>query len=113
MNTKTITRKEYMEDSSAKHHDFYAQFVTESTKRFVLGSLTIEQIQKAIESGDEHLNKIKIPFNNMGRGGNWWWDDAPVNEALARELGENMSPSTHTCVGKAAARILIEESKAA
>ena len=102
-----------MEDSSAKHHDFYAQFVTDSTKRFVLGSLTVEQIKKAIESGDEHLNKIKIPFNNMGSGGNWWWDGAPVNEALVRELGENMSPSTHTCVGKAAARILIEEAKAA
>jgi hypothetical protein len=113
MNTKTITRKEYMAGSSAKHHDFYAQFVTASTMRFVSGSLTVEQIKKAIESGDEHLNKIAIPFNNMGSGGSWWWDGAPVNEALVRELGENMSPSTHTCVGKAAARILIEESKAA
>ena len=113
MNTqaKLITRKEYMADSSAKHHDYYAQFVTESTKQFILRSLTVKQIAKAIESGDKHLNKIKIPYNNMGNGGSWWWDGAPVNSTLARELGENLSPSTHTCVGKAAAKIILEESK--
>lgn len=98
-----------MEDSSTLFHDYYAQFVTESTKQFVLASLTIEKLKKAIESGDEHLNEIKIPFNNMGRGGNWWWDGAPLNQALAKEAGEGNSMATHTCVGKAAARILIEE----
>ena len=109
MNTQDkITRKEYMSDSSAKHHEYYSQFVTESTKRFILGSLSIEGIRKAIESGDKHLNEIKIPFNNMGSGGNWWWDGAPLNSSLARELGESLSPSTHTCVGKAAARMLAE-----
>lgn len=90
MNTQTqITRKEYMSDSSTKHHDYYSQFVTELTKQFILNSLTVEQIAKAIESGDKHLNEIKIPFNNMGSGGNWWWDGAPVNTTLARELGES------------------------
>ena len=104
------TRKQYM-DKKVSHHEYYSQFVTENTKRFVLNDLTPEKILKALEEGDEHLNKIKIPFNHMGRGGNWWWDLAPVNEKLIREAGENLSPSTHTCVGKAAAKILAEEFK--
>jgi hypothetical protein len=108
---KTITKEEYMSNSSELHHSFYSQFVTESTKAFVLDSLTVEGIQNALGNGDEHLNKIKIPFNNMGRGGSWWWDNAPFNIALAKELGavgknSHPSPSTHTCIGKAAAKML-------
>ena len=103
-----------MEDSSTLFQDYYAQFVTEDTKSFILRDLTVEKIKKAIESGDEHLNKIGIPFNNMCRGGSWWWDHAPINLQLARELGavgERSLPSqsTRTCVGKAAAKILIKE----
>ena len=101
-----LTREEYMKDSSNLHHAYYAQFVTTLTLNFILGSLTIEGIKQAIESGDKHLNDIKIPFNNMGSGGNWWWDNAPINSHLAKELGEGNSCSTHTCVGKAAARML-------
>ena len=106
------TRTQYM-NKEISHHEFYSQFVTEQTKSFVLGELTIEQIKKAIESGDEHLNEIKIPFNNIGRGGDWWWDYSPINLILARELGavgvnSIPSPSTCTCIGKAAARMLIK-----
>ncbi len=103
---KTITRDEYMKNSSELHHDFYAQFITDSTNRFILYDLTVEQIKEAFENGDEHLNEIKIPYNNMGRGGSWWWDAAPINMTLLKELGGYNSPSTHTCVAKAAAKIL-------
>jgi len=105
-NTKLITRKEYMENSTELHHKYYLQFATESTKSFVLNSLTIEKIKNALDNGDEHLNKIKIPYNDMGRGGRWWWDDAPINISLLKELGESNSPSTHTCVAKAIAKEL-------
>jgi hypothetical protein len=104
--TTTITHKEYMNDSSNLHHKYYLQFATEATKRFVLSSLEVKDIKKALDSGDEHLNDMKIPFNHMGSGGRWWWDNAPINLELARELGENNSPSTHTCVAKAMAREL-------
>jgi hypothetical protein len=104
------TRKEYM-NNEISHHEYYSQFVTESTKSYVLSELTVEQIKNALDSGDEHFNEIKIPFNNMGSGGNWWWDYSPCNHRLMKELGECNSYSTHTCVGKAAARILIEENK--
>lgn len=110
---KTYTRKQYM-NKECTHHEFYAQFVTDETNRFILNSLTVEQIKSALDSGDEHLNEIKIPYNNMGSGGKWWWDDSPLNLQLARELGavsQGCSPSqsTRTCVGKAAAGMLANE----
>ena len=105
---KLITRKEYMENSSELHHKYYLQFATESTKIFVLNELKIKDIKNALLNGDKHLNEIKIPYNNMGRGGRWWWDDSPINISLLKELGESNSPSTHTCVGKAMAKHLAE-----
>lgn len=107
-NSTKITRSDYMKNSSELHHAYYSQFVTENTKRFVLSSLTVDKIKNAIENGDKHLNEIKIPYNNMGSGGRWWWDDAPINIGLLKELGEGNTPSTATCVAKAAARMLIE-----
>ena len=103
-----------MSNSSELHHDYYSQFVTEATKRFVLRSLSVEDIKKSLDNGDKHLNNIKIPYNNMSRGGGWWWDDAPYNLQLMRELGEVSnralpSLSTRTCIGKAAARMLVNE----
>ena len=100
-----ITRADYMNDSKL-HHAYFLQFATKQTESFVLSELTVEGIKKALAGGDEHLNKIKIPYNNMGRGGSWWWDHAPINTGLLRELGESNSPSTHTCVAKAVAKEL-------
>ena len=99
------TRKQYM-NKEVSHFDYYSQFVTEATKTFILNDLTVDQIKEALNSGDEHLNDIKIPFNNMGRGGSWWWDHAPINSKLVRETGGSLSPSTYTCVAKACAKIL-------
>ena len=105
-NLKTITREEYMNNSSELHHEYYLQFATQTTKNFILNSLTIKDIKKALGSGDEHLNDIKIPYNNMGSSGSWWWDNAPINTNLLKELGGSNSPSTHTCVAKAMAKDL-------
>ena len=103
---KRITRKEYMDNSSELHHAYHLQFATEHTKKYVLSELTIEQIKESLDEGDEHLNEIKIPFNNMGIGGGWWWDFAPINTTLLKELGGTNSHSTHTCVAKAIAKEL-------
>ena len=108
MNTNNlITRADYMQNSSELHHTYFLQFATESTKLFILSSLKIEDIKKAIENGDVYLNKIKIPYNNMSssRGG-WWWDDAPINYDLISLAGESVSKSVRTCIGKAMAREL-------
>ena len=101
-----ITRKEYMANSKELHHAYYLQFATIQTKNYILSSLKIKDIKNALENGDIHLNKIKIPFNHMGKGGNWWWDYAPMKISFLKELGESNSYSTHTCVAKAMAKEL-------
>lgn len=82
------------------------QFATVETRNYILASLKIDDIKKALDSGDVYLNKIKIPYNNMSHGGKWWWDGAPINTTLLKELGECNSLSTHTCIAKALAKEL-------
>lgn len=106
---KQITYAEYMQNSSELHHDYFLQFATDATKGFILSSLRIEDIRSALSSGDIHLNEIKIPYNHMYRGGHWWWNDAPINTELLKELGGCNSLSTHTCVAKAMAKELAKE----
>jgi len=106
--SKLITRSEYMTNAKELHHAYYLQFATKSTENFILTSLKIEDIKEALDNGDKHLNSIKIPYNNMGRDGSWWWDDAPINVSLLKELGEGNSRITHTCVAKAVAKRLVK-----
>ena len=106
-----ITREEYMENSHELFRAYYAQFVTDETRRFVAKHIGIKKLKK---SKDEHFNDI-IHHSNNGQGG-WIWDASPLNLELARELGEIHpgyfgSPCAHTCVGKEAARQLLEERK--
>ena len=105
MKTQTITRKEYMKDSSNKFNDYYAQFITPSTIDFIESEIGIEKLKT---SKCEHLNDL-YSHSNGGAGG-WIWDTTPYNYELARELGEGNSPSTHTCIGKVCARQLLEGS---
>jgi hypothetical protein len=109
---KTITKKEYMADSSVLHHDYYSQFVTQATISFVRTQIGMKRL---LASTDKHLNDVSYsPFD--GGLGSWMWDFAPINMELARELGEVSkgglgSPATHTCISKAAARQLIADHK--
>lgn len=103
-----ITRNEYM-NASGSHHDYYAQFVTESTMSFVRDVVGIDKILK---STCPHLNDVAKQSN--GGSGSWVWDRSPFNLTLARRAGEVSergigSQSTHTCIGKAAAKILIAQ----
>lgn len=107
MKTSTkITRADYMKNPNELHHSYYLQFATESTKNYVLSGLKVEDIKNALNNGDKHLNKIKIPYDYLEHGGSWWWDGASINMELLKELGESNSPSTHTCVAKAVAKEL-------
>lgn len=106
---KQITHAEYMQNASELHHNYFLQFATEQTKSYVLRSLKIKDIRSALSSGDIHLNEIKIPYNNMSHGGGWWWDYAPINTALLKELGGCNSLSTHTCAAKAMAKELVKQ----
>ena len=104
-----ITRKDYMKDASNLHHEYYKQFVTNDTKRFILDRVGLDKIKA---SKDGYLNDI-VSHSNGGRG-KWIWDYSPINRDLAVEAGEvhkgyNPSDSTCTCVGKACAKMLLEE----
>jgi hypothetical protein len=52
-----ITRKQYMENSSELHHDYYMQFATEGMKDQILRIWPKEVIQKCY-SGDPNLNNL-------------------------------------------------------
>ena len=114
MNTKPMTYAEYMTpsanraESHDKHHQFYLQLATDSTFEFVRQVIGMGRLRK---SKDKYLNDIGIK-HTIGGAGSWVWDSSPLNLTLARELGAVSkgcypSPSTHTCVGKAAARELL------
>jgi hypothetical protein len=88
-----------MDNSSELHHEYYSQFVTDSTIAFVAQNIGLKRLRA---STDPHLNDVV----RMKRNG-WVWDYTPINTHLAKELGEGDSLSTRTCVGKAAARIML------
>jgi hypothetical protein len=98
-----ITYNEYMKDSENLHHDFFAQFITEQTKQFVKTRIGIDKLKS---SKCLYFNDI-IKHNS---GGGWLWDASPFNTTLAKEAGmiHINTPSVHTCVGKACARILLK-----
>lgn len=106
-----ITRDDYMNyNGKMIHHAFYSQFVLDATIGFVLNEVGKD---KLMQSKDFHLNDIDIKHSNGGTG-SWLWDFSPANLNLARELGavgKNSigSPSFYTCVGKAAARMIIND----
>jgi hypothetical protein len=103
MTLDKITRTEYIENSSELHHAYYSQFVTPQTIAFVNSQIGLKKLKA---SDDPHLNDVA----RWEQGGKTWlWDRSPINTTLAKELGEGSSMSTHTCVGKAAARIILEE----
>jgi hypothetical protein len=98
-----ITREQYIKSKEdGIHHAYYSQFVTENTMHFVKDRIGLAKIRA---SKCKHFNDV---VKMVGRRG-WVWDFTPVNVALARQLGEGLSLSTHTCVGKAAARMLIAD----
>lgn len=99
-----ITRSQYMENSSELHHDYWSQFVTPATISFVKNHIGIDKLKA---SKDPHLNDV-VKWEQGGK--TWLWDRSPMNIVKAKELGENCSRSSHTCTGKAAARIILEES---
>jgi len=101
-----ITRSEYMENSIEFHHDYYSQFVTPETLNFVRNHIGMDKIKA---SKDHYLNDV-VKWEQGGL--TWAWDRSPINVEYAKECGEcvnNPTPSTCTCVGKAAARMLLKQ----
>jgi len=114
---KTITREEYMQDSSNLHHQYYLQFATPEAKNIVLRSIGKDALLK---SKDEHLNDIKLHKWDSLAGFVFRGSEAVVkpqyipsgiNGAKLKEAKEGYSCSTGVCVFKAVAKELINELK--
>lgn len=101
-----ISYKEYMKDASNLHTDFYVQFATRYTIRAILEEVGMEALRA---SEDEHLNDVKIPFNNIGGGGSWWWSTLAYNQKLLIEKGGDLALSTRTCIAKSTAKFLLQK----
>lgn len=66
----TMTRKQYLADYSAAHvngtsdalaHTYWSQFVTPSLRSAVLREFNMKELIEAWESGDKHLNTLRLP----------------------------------------------------
>ena len=99
-----ITYREYLANSTELHHEYFLQFVTEDTKRFVLRTVGLP---KLLQSNCQYLNDVV----NQDDNGHWVWDSSPCNGPLMYEAGNTLTHSDRTCVGKAAAKELIREYK--
>lgn len=103
-----MTREQYFENSSERHQEYYLQFATAETERFIRNQIGLKLLKS---SKDKYFNDvIRMP----GRyDATWIWDASPMNVELARQCGEVgqkslPSKSTRTCVGKACARKLLK-----
>ena len=96
---KLITRSDYMADCKNLFNDYYAQFITKSTKNFIRDQIGIKKLRT---SKCEHLNDLYS--HSQGGRGTWIWDFTPMNMTLIKEAKEGNSMATHTCVGKECAR---------
>ena len=99
-----ITYREYLANSTELHHEYFLQFVTDSTKRFILRTVGLT---KLLQSRCDHLNDIACRDTD----GHWVWDESPCNEILMHEAGNPITHEDRTCVGKVAAKELIREHK--
>lgn len=99
-----ITYQEYMKNSSELYQKYYEQFITNDTIEFVKTRIGVEKLKK---SEDLYFNDI-ISLNGSNA---WIWDFTPFDVQLMRECGgvNANSPSCHTCVGKACARMLLNQ----
>lgn len=118
-----ITRKQYMADSSILFHEYYNQFVNDKIKELVKDTFTVEKLKKCLVK-DKHLNNIPLKkwdalagVKNTKQSSIDQWNKSGgkgpllnlVDKNLLREIGENWSLATATCILKNAARELVKE----
>ena len=112
----TITRAEYMQDSSNLHRQYYGQFVNDAVKNKVLQFIGKEAL---LASTDEHLNDIPLKkWDALGgfifRGSELILKPTtiePIEISKLKEANEGVSPSTLVCIYKEAGKQLIEQYK--
>ena len=90
----TTTRQQYL-DGEISHQDYYMQFVTEDTKKYLFRSISPYEI---LGSKDKHLNDIPL---HLWDGAQLSYDKEKFIEANGKQAG--FSKSDKVCILKACA----------
>lgn len=100
-----VTRSQYM-NKEISYNEYYAQFVTESLKKFVLSHFGKEKLEKHLAADDMfHEDHIKLEK----------WNDlygichSLVSQKKIKEAGEGFAPATSVCILKEAARLAVRD----
>lgn len=97
-----MTYQDYMRDSTANHHTFYAQFASFHLRGEILRRWPLDELRKAKELG-ESLNSIPLvavdSFTAQYRG---------LSEPM-RAMGAPLTLSTRVCAVKAAMREILAD----
>lgn len=116
----TITRQDYMKDSTNLHRVYFAQFVNENVKERLLSVFDKDTLQKSYKK-DEHFNGKLTPIAEWDLMGGFAFSNRtgemtmrpttvePIDIKLLKEAGEEVSSASLVCIYKEAARQVIEE----
>lgn len=91
------TRQQYI-DQECTHSEYYAQFVTESTKRVLMRTIPLASL---LASNDPNLNDIPLIR----------WDNLPTPIGSMKAWGDSVSLAGKVCIYKEAARQIIESAR--
>jgi len=92
------TRQDYL-NQKCTHSEYYAQFVTESTKRILLSRISKKELVEALRE-DPNLNSIKLTI----------WDGIGLSVTVnMKEYGDTLTKSGRVCILKEAARQICNE----
>lgn len=110
-----ITHKEYMDSTQPRIHGrYYAQFVTQDTRNYVLRYFTRETLIKAYRK-DPHFNSIPlkewdaIAFTNPRNDSGPFRALVPFDRDAHTAAGDYVTRSVLICITKEAARQIATE----
>jgi hypothetical protein len=94
-----FTRNDYLE-GKCSHREYYAQFVTETTKSALLAHTTVKALQSSNDK--KNLSDFSLVF----------WDSLHLPYGTItkmKEAGDCYSMASNVCIFKEAARQILEE----
>lgn len=114
-----LTRADYMA-ALVTHSEYYAQFVTEATRRHVTQRFSADELTEALTK-DKHLNSIALqhwdrltwhpvdPTQRWSAGFNdRFYSSIPYDEQVVKRVGEISSRAVLVCIAKEAARQIVD-----
>lgn len=93
-----LTRQDYL-NGKCTHSEYYAQFVTEGTKKMLISRFGIKKIKEAFTE-NEHFNSIRLQE----------WDSMrPLMRVNMKDYGDYLTLAGSNCILREAARQIAKE----